>query len=103
MVILLSFQEDTSNLLVAAGLNSFFKGTSAKDIDISSPVKDDINFIATSLTGEPGDNQNALSISNAKYQKLNNGSTIDEFYTNFTSSIANDKSQIDTFYNTKTV
>jgi flagellar hook-associated protein 1 FlgK len=96
-----AFQEDTSNFLVAAGLNSFFKGTSAKDIDISSPVKDDANFIATSLTGQPGDNQNALSIANAKYQKLNNGSTIDEFYTNFTSSIANDKSQVDTFYNTK--
>ncbi|MGC8925367.1 MAG: flagellar hook-associated protein FlgK [Calditerrivibrio sp.] len=96
-----TFKEDTSNFLVASGLNSFFKGTSAKDIDLSSLVKDDSGFIATSLTGEPGDNQNALNISNIKYKPLSNNVTIDEFYTTFVSLIGSDKAQVDTFYDTK--
>lgn len=86
---------------MASGLNSFFKGTSAKDIDLSSLVKNDSGFIATSLTGEPGDNQNALNISNIKYKPLSNNVTIDEFYTTFVSLIGSDKAQVDTFYDTK--
>jgi len=96
-----TFKEDTSNFLVAAGLNSFFKGTSAKDIDLSPLVRDDSGFIATSLTGESGDNQNALNIANIKFKTLDTGITIDEFYTTFVSMIAGDKSQVDVFYNTK--
>lgn len=96
-----TFKEDTTNFLVAAGLNSFFNGTSAKDMVVSSLVLNNSRFIATSLTGEPGDNQNALNMSNIKFKPLSNGITIDEFYTVFISSMANDKSQVDTFYSTK--
>lgn len=96
-----TFKEDSSNFLVAAGLNSFFKGTSAKNIDLSSLVQNDSEFIATSITGEPGDNQNALKISNLKYTSISNGITIDEFYTTFVSMIGSDKNQVDVFYNTK--
>ncbi|MEF3255246.1 MAG: flagellar hook-associated protein FlgK [Deferribacterales bacterium] len=96
-----TFKEDTSNFLVAAGLNTFFKGTSAKDIELNNLVKNDVGFIATSITGKPGDNQNALKISNIKFKPLSNNITIDEFYAVFISQIANDKSQVNTFYDTK--
>ncbi|MCX8083863.1 MAG: flagellar hook-associated protein FlgK [Calditerrivibrio sp.] len=96
-----TFTEDTSNFLVAAGLNTFFKGLSAKDIEINGLVSNDTSFIATSLTGEPGDNRNALKIANIKFDSLSSGVTIDEFYTTFVSMIGSDKSQVDVFYNTK--
>lgn len=97
-----SFVEDTSNFLVAAGLNGFFKGKDASDIAVNELVKNNTNYIASGKSTAPGDNRNLLDIANIKFKKVINDSyTIDEFYSIFASTIAADKSQANTFYNAK--
>jgi len=43
-------------------LTNFFKGKGAEDIDVSDAVMQDLNKIAASQSGAPGDNSNALKI-----------------------------------------
>ena len=53
---------DTTNLLAALGINTFFSGTDASDIVVSTDVSNDVSLIAAS-TGEVGNNTNALRLS----------------------------------------
>lgn len=65
------------------GLNFFNPaGVSASNIAVSSQIEDDINLIAASLTGERGDNQNALAILELRNSLLmsRNTATITEYY-----------------------
>jgi flagellar hook-associated protein FlgK len=47
---------DTSDVLVAFGLNSFFSGSSAADISVEAGIAADPSRIASSSTGASGDN-----------------------------------------------
>ncbi len=97
------FSADTSGFLAAAGLNTFFAGTSAKDIDITELIKDDQDYIATGSSGAPGDNSVAKNIAGLQFKSLEgtSGRTIGEAYGFFIGMLASDKSQIDTFTKTK--
>ncbi|WP_146576819.1 flagellar hook-associated protein FlgK [Neorhodopirellula pilleata] len=46
-----TFGEDTSGFLSAAGINTFFVGTSAKDIAVNPVIQNDIDLLAISRTG----------------------------------------------------
>ncbi len=46
---------DTSDVLVALGLNSFFSGSSLADIDLRADLQRDPSLIASSSTGSAGD------------------------------------------------
>ncbi|EMI53750.1 flagellar hook-associated protein FlgK [Rhodopirellula sallentina] len=46
-----TFGEDTSGFLAAAGLNTFFTGTSAKDIAVNQVIQDDLDLLAVSAGG----------------------------------------------------
>lgn len=97
-----TFGEDTSNFLVASGLYGYFKGTGAEDIAVNDFLKTNPNFIATAKSTSPGDNSNALALSNLKFNKIIKGNySIDEFYSIFSTTIAADKNKVDTFYNSK--
>ncbi|MBI5797264.1 MAG: flagellar biosynthesis protein FlgK, partial [Planctomycetes bacterium] len=52
---------DTTNLLAALGVNTFFSGTDASNIAVSTDVSNDVSLIAAS-TGEVGNNTNALRL-----------------------------------------
>ncbi len=49
---------DTSGILAALGLNSFFRGNGASDIAVETHLIEDPNQLATSRTGENGDTAN---------------------------------------------
>lgn len=53
---------DTSDLLAATGLNAMFTGTSARDIALREDIQDNIDLLATSVTGAEGDNQILLQL-----------------------------------------
>ncbi|MCF6149378.1 MAG: flagellar hook-associated protein FlgK [Candidatus Kuenenia sp.] len=53
---------DKTDLLAALGMNTFFSGKDASDIDVEDKIQDDVTLIATS-TGETGNNTNALRLS----------------------------------------
>lgn len=52
---------DTTNLLASLGINTFFSGTDASNIAVSTDVSNDVSLIAAS-TGEVGNNTNALRL-----------------------------------------
>lgn len=97
-----TFQEDTSNFLVAAGLNAFFSGTGASDIDVSKMIQDNNLYISTGKSGASGDNTVAKAIAELKFTKVfeEKGITIDGFYSYFVGNIASEKNQVDTFVTT---
>lgn len=99
----ISFADDTSDFLMASGINGFFKGTSAKDIDVADLVKDNPDYIAAGKTGAPGDNSNAKAIAQVQFEKIagEDSVTIDGFYGYFIGVMGTDKNQIDVFASTK--
>lgn len=52
---------DTTDLLAALGINTFFGGSNAADINVNSRISKDVSLIAAS-TGEVGNNTNALRL-----------------------------------------
>jgi len=59
-----SFAGDTSGLLAALGINTFFKGSGASDIGVSDAVRGDPTKFAASLGGIGQDTQNAVTLAN---------------------------------------
>ncbi|MCA9441998.1 MAG: flagellar hook-associated protein FlgK [Candidatus Omnitrophica bacterium] len=80
-----TFTEDTSHILAALGINTFFKGTGAGDISLSDQILDPelgLQRIAASGSGAEGDNTGALAIADLEYARVarNNSTTIGDFY-----------------------
>jgi flagellar hook-associated protein 1 FlgK len=71
-----------------AGLN-FFTGSSAADISVNPLIAGDVNLIAASGTGAPGDNSNAIAIANLQSSLLMSGgtATYDDFYNSLVSDV----------------
>ncbi len=55
----ISFSQDTSGVLAALGVNSFYAGSDARDIALSATLKGNPALLAAAKNGEPGDNQTA--------------------------------------------
>lgn len=63
-------------------LSNFFKGDGADDIAISDAIASDVNMIAASQSGAPGDNSNALAICQLQSSLTmeNDTSTFSDYY-----------------------
>ncbi len=63
-------------------LNNFFEGTGAKDMALSEAIEENLNYIAASLNGAPGDNTSALAIAQLKEKLTMQGgvSTFGTYY-----------------------
>jgi flagellar hook-associated protein 1 len=59
----LTFSEDSSNVLAALGLNTFFTGRNAADIELNPDLADDPQFVACAQNNLPGDGTNAAAMS----------------------------------------
>jgi flagellar hook-associated protein 1 FlgK len=57
----LSFEQDSSHVLAALGLNGLFTGYDSSTIGLSQQVVDDPGLLAAGLTSGPGDNATALA------------------------------------------
>jgi len=55
-----SFANDTSGILAALGLNTFFTGTTAKDIGVNSAIRADSTKFSVSRGGFGEDSENAV-------------------------------------------
>jgi flagellar hook-associated protein 1 FlgK len=73
---------DTSGVLGAVGINTFFSGSSASDIAVCSDISATPERIATALGAEMTDNTNAKRLAGLKDQVINslNSMTPGEFY-----------------------
>lgn len=83
-------REDTSGFLAAAGINTFFAGSGAGDIQVNSTLLGNNSLLAASLSGLSGDGSNAgrmASLAEANSATLGSIS-ITEFYNGLASSVA---------------
>ncbi|MCC6238689.1 MAG: flagellar hook-associated protein FlgK [Phycisphaerales bacterium] len=65
-----SFSQDTSGALAALGINTFFSGSNARDIQVNTALVNSPNLLAASATGETGDNQVARMIAQLEAKPL---------------------------------
>ena len=68
---------DTSGLLLATELNTFFTGEDADTIDVSSVIQNSPDLVATASSTAPGDNTIALAIGNLRNDAFVIGADID--------------------------
>ena len=89
-----AFAGDTSGVLAALGINSFFSGATAADMSISTLVANDASKIATSRGGVAADNDNAERLAAFLDQPLDtaNGASISQVYDTLVSGIAQQSS-----------
>jgi flagellar hook-associated protein 1 FlgK len=73
---------DTSGVLAAVGINTFFAGKKASDMAVCLDISDSPGRIATALGAEATDNANILRMIEARDQPVSslNGQTVGEFY-----------------------
>jgi len=70
----LAFSNDSSGILAALGINSFFTGSDAFDVGVNQAVLGNPSLVAAAQDRLPGDNRNALAIAavrDAALPKLN--------------------------------
>jgi len=87
----ITFSQDSSGVLAALGINTFFTGDNASNIAVNPVVTNQPNLIAAAQNGEVGDNQTALAIAalgsqpiaslqgqslNGTYQSMINGISV---------------------------
>lgn len=73
---------DTSGVLAAVGLNTFFSGNTALDMAVCQEISDEPGRVATALGADMTDNANALRLAGLKEQSLSalDGLAPGEFY-----------------------
>jgi len=65
-----SFSDDTSGVLAALGINSFFTGSNAQDIAVHASLKQTPSLLAVGQEHLAGDNRNALAIAGLRDRQL---------------------------------
>ena len=83
---------DSSDVLVALGLNTFFTGDSASTIEVRPDLAKDPSLLSSSLTGAPGDpgNVNRFLALQTQAQDSLEGSTLQDFVTSTTANLGFD-------------
>ncbi len=85
----ITFAEDTSGFLAAIGINNFFVGKNAFDIDVRSEIVDDPQLIAAAKENLPGDGSNAGDIAQLRTNGVDslNGLSISDKYRSIVSDL----------------
>jgi flagellar hook-associated protein 1 FlgK len=93
----IGLDNDSANFGGAFGVNKFFDGTNASNIDLAKKLKDNPSLISASKTPNSGDNQVANDILNLQTKQItfhinnsNVNATIYEFYRQTTTDLANE-------------
>lgn len=76
-----TFADDTSDVLAALGLNTFFTGADSTDVAVNPLIASNPDFVASALTGLPGDGDNAGRLAGIVSKALDalGGASIAEF------------------------
>jgi len=84
------FSDDTSGVLAALGVNTFFTGSNAFDVGINTGLVGDPRYIAAAHDHLQGDNRNALAISGLRNTGVEalNGLTLPGFWNRHVEDVA---------------
>lgn len=96
-----SFAEDSSGVLAALGLNTFFTGSNSRDIGIKTTVLNDQRLLATGQGGGPADNTNIQRLAQVLDQPVSSlGSvSISDFYDSVVSAVGQSSAAEEAEYN----
>lgn len=84
------FGNDSSGVLSALGINTFFTGNDASNIAVNNVLLSDPSKLAAGQDNEPGSNTNAQALSlvgNAAVSQLG-GQSLNDYYTNYIGTLA---------------
>lgn len=86
----MSFSDDSAGALAALGINTFFTGSDATDIDVNQIIVDDPNLLAAGAGHIDGSNSTAVAIANLQDLRLDDlgGKTIRELWQNGVNGLA---------------
>jgi flagellar hook-associated protein 1 FlgK len=86
----ISFSDDTSGALAALGINTFFTGSQASDIDVNPLLLDDPNRLAAASGHLEGSNSTALAIADLQNVRLDDlsGRSLREFWQHSVNGLA---------------
>lgn len=73
---------DTSDVLVALGLNSFFHGTTAADLTVNPELERNPDLLAAGLSGASGDGDNLVRMQELRHTQIGglDNRTVEDFY-----------------------
>lgn len=97
----ISFSEDSSNVLASLGINTFFVGGQAHELDVNPTLIHQPMLIAAALDHMPGDNRTSLAIAALRDQvnRTFGGSSINGFWnrhvSDFATRLAQAKDQVE--------
>lgn len=85
-----SFSDDTSGALAALGVNTFFTGIGASDIDVNQTIINDPGLLSAAGNHLPGSNDTALAIVNLQDLRVTElkGASLREFWLQSVNSLA---------------
>lgn len=85
----LKFGDDTSGVLAALGINSFFSGTDADSIAVRAELKADHRLLASGRGGGIADNRNASALATVLDEAMDglNGQSLSGFYDSVISKV----------------
>lgn len=88
---------DTSGILAALGLNTFFQGSDATTIQVSEDLANDTRRLATSLNRDPSDNANLAKLVQLRDENLLSGGTqtFRTYYTSLVTDVALEVRELD--------
>ena len=94
----ITFSQDSSGVLASLGVNTFFKGNTARDIDLSETIVRDPTLIAAATNGDSGDNTGALAIAKLEGTPVSSlsGATMKDSYAGMIDSLAAETAQAST-------
>jgi flagellar hook-associated protein 1 FlgK len=80
---------DSSDVLVALGLNSLLTGSSAADVGVRADIEVDPGLLASSATGSPGDGSLLLELLDVEERDVAGlgGATFGEYYGNLVGEV----------------
>ena len=96
----ITFTNDDSFFLAAAGINGLFQGSDARSMRLNNEIIQDNDLLATSKSGLPGDNQGAALMAQLESRRVIDGRTLSEFYRSSISTLGIESSRANQFYKT---
>jgi flagellar hook-associated protein 1 FlgK len=89
-----SFARDTSGFLAAAGLNAFFTGSAAADIQVNAFLDAHPEFLSGAQSNAAGDNTNALAFAALRdLEAIDGRSTFEGFYRDLVAAVGTESAE----------
>mgnify|MGYP006271532489 CR=1 FL=1 len=96
----ITFMGDSSHFLASAGINTFFHGNEAENMKVNEDLVEDVNLLAVSADGTPGNNEGAVALANLENEPVIGGQTLGEFYRSTISSLGLEGGRVQQFSQT---